>query len=276
MSIQRSGSSALLPYDLEGRRAVVTGAARGIGLAIALQLARAGARVIALDKDKESLVDAVSGREWDGLDVIPVEQDLGESKQVDPRNIAETLTASGAPIELIVNNVGVCSGTGLFDTGFDDFDRVLRTNLRNPWFLTMRLVEELIGVRRSGSVLFISSLHEEVVSRRPQYSISKAGLSMAVRELAAALGPHGIRVNAISPGWISSVEPPDLSKSRRLLPQIPLRRPGAPDDVAKLALFLLSDTCAGYLTGVNIPIDGGLLLRSWVPESDADSPLGPV
>jgi glucose 1-dehydrogenase len=272
MPVHTPASFTFLPRDLEGRRALVTGAGQGIGLAITFRLAQAGARVVALDKDKQRLVDAMSGEEWEGLDATPVEQDLGDSKEIDPNSIAEALAVAGDPIDLIVNNVGVCSGTGLFDTELDDFDWVMRTNLRNPWFLTRRLVQELLRARRPGSILFVSSLHEKVVSGRPQYSMSKAGVLMAVRELAAAVGPRGIRVNAISPGWISNGESVELSKARRMVPLIPLRRPGNPDDVAKLAIFLLSDACAGYLTGADIPVDGGLLLRSWIPE-DEPSPL---
>jgi glucose 1-dehydrogenase len=271
MPAHTSGFFTFLPRDLEGRRALVTGAGQGIGLAIAFRLAQAGTRVVALDKDKQRLVDAMSGEEWEGLDATLVEQDLGDSEEIDPNSIAEALAVAGDSIDLIVNNVGVCSGTGLFDTELDDFDWVMRTNLRNPWFLTRRLVRELLRARRPGSILFISSLHEEVVSRRPQYSMSKAGVSMAVRELAAAVGPRGIRVNAISPGWISNGAV-ELSKARRMIPQIPLRRPGNPDDVAKVAIFLLSDACSGYLTGADIPVDGGMLLRSWIPE-DEPSPL---
>lgn len=271
MPAHTSAFFTFLPRDLEGRRALVTGAGQGIGLAIAFRLAQAGTRVVALDKDKQRLVDAMSGEEWEGLDATLVEQDLGDSEEIDPNSIAEALAVAGDPIDLIVNNVGVCSGTGLFDTELDDFDWVMRTNLRNPWFLTRRLVRELLRARRPGSILFISSLHEEVVSRRPQYSMSKAGVSMAVRELAAAVGPRGIRVNAISPGWISNGAV-ELSKARRMIPQIPLRRPGNPDDVAKVAIFLLSDACSGYLTGADIPVDGGMLLRSWIPE-DEPSPL---
>lgn len=262
-----AASAMALPSDLHGRWAVVTGAAAGIGRAIALRLAQAGARVLVVDNDKQRLENGLGRAEWNGLEVIPVAADLGD---VDPVAFAESLLGRGSPIELIVNNVGICTGTGFLETGQGQFDQVMRTNLGNPWFFTKRLVEELIHRKRRGSVLFISSLHERFISRRPQYSMSKAGVSMGARELAAALAQFGIRVNAISPGWIDTQSEkrthPERrrAKARRMTALIPLSRPGHPDDVAKLAVFLLSDELAGYITGANIPVDGGLSLHSWV------------
>jgi NAD(P)-dependent dehydrogenase (short-subunit alcohol dehydrogenase family) len=263
------GASPLLPSDLSGRRAVVTGAARGIGHAIALRLAQAGARVLALDLDDDSLIKEINSThrdDWAGLDCTVVRADLGDDPGVDPVRIAASLLDGDEhdPIQLIVNNVGICSGTNYFDTSPEDFDRIQRTNLRNPWFFTRRLVEPLVKHSLPGSVLFISSLHRLVPSRRPQYDISKAAVSQAARALAAELSPY-IRVNAISPGWIDTAPFEESEKAAMMVPQIPLRRAGAPDDVAKLALFLLSDHCAGYLTGVDIPVDGGLMLHTWVP-----------
>jgi glucose 1-dehydrogenase len=258
-----------LPSDLRDRRAVVTGAARGIGYAIALRLAQAGARVLALDLDKDRLVSQINDTDreaWQGLDCVPVEADFGQSPDVDPDKLAEDLLDIDTdPIELIVNNVGICTGTSYSDTLPEDYDRVQRINLRNPRFFTKRLVVPLTKSDRSGSVLFISSLHEQVPSRRPQYDISKAGVSQAARALAAELGPSGIRVNSISPGWIdtASDKEAEADKADKMIPLVPLRRAGSPDDVAKVALFLLSDEWAGYLTGLNIPIDGGLLLHTW-------------
>src|SRR6266540_1799134 len=252
------GTSPLFPSDLSGRRAVVTGAAHGIGYAIALRLAQSGARVIALDINSDPLIKKIEHThcaDWEGLDCTVVGEDLGESPKVDPVRLAESLNKGHErdPVQLIVNNVGICSGTGYFDTSLEDYDRVQRTNLRNPLFFTRRLVEPLMKKGLPGSVLFISSVHRSVPSRRPQYDISKAGVSQAARNLAMELGPNGIRVNAISPGWIDTTGGEDREKAARMIPQIPLGRAGAPDDVAKLAVFLLSDHCAGYLTGVDVP-----------------------
>jgi len=253
-----------LPSDLHGRRAVVTGGASGIGYAIVLRLAQAGAKVIAIDRDKERLQKAFAGDQW-AEKITTVEGDFSEETD-SVVLLAESLLANG-PIELIVNNVGICTGTSYFETSERDVDTVLRTNLKNPLFFTRRLVEELLDQDRPGSVLFISSLHDRFISGRPQYSISKAGVSMAARELAAELAAHRIRVNTISPGWIDTQSEKqghtELPKSRRLTPLVPLSRPGEPDDVAKLAVFLLSDECASYITGENIAVDGGLSLHSW-------------
>src|SRR6266536_899842 len=133
--------------------------------------------------------------------------------------------------------------------------------------VTRRLARELIQRNRRGAILFISSLHDTFVAQRPHYSASKAGVAMLCRELAHELGSHGIRVNAISPGWIRTA--PDLNtpeqraKYELTQPRIPLRRPGDPEDVAKVALVLLSDAWSGYVTGANVPVDGGLSLFSW-------------
>ena len=244
-----------MPADLADRRAVVTGAASGIGHAIAYRLARAGARVVAVDKDKERLTEAFDNPRFRGLDCTPVYGDLACPDI--------TLLADG-PIELIVNNVGMCTGKGWFDTSEEDVRLVFQTNLFGPWFFTRRLAERLIEVGRPGSILFVSSLHDHVPVRRPQYSTSKAGVTMLVRELALELAPR-IRVNAVSPGWIKTNTEiqAEQQSSTRDASFVPMGRPGQPDDVAKLAVVLLSDADSGYVTGVNLPVDGGLARHTW-------------
>ena len=113
--------------------------------------------------------------------------------------------------------------------------------------------------------MFISSLHDTILRLQPHYSTSKAAVAMLIRELAYELGPHGIRVNAVSPGSIRSttnrqpdVEDPAIGRL------IPIGRTGEPDDVAKIVAMLLSDAWAGYITGANIAVDGGLALHSWL------------
>lgn len=239
--------------DLAGRRAVVTGGARGIGNAIGRWLAAAGCAVTLVDRgfpDGEASV---------GQDTFTrVEADMGDA---DPQGVAEQVLARG-PIELIVNNVGIDTQHRFTELDRGDFDRVMAVNLRGPWFFTRRLVDELLGSGRSGSILFISSLHDHVVRLFPHYSASKAAVSMLTRELAHELGPRGIRVNAISPGWIltrPAQPPPDETAD-----WLPLGRVGRPDDLGPLAVTLLSDALAGYVTGANVPVDGGLGLHTWL------------
>jgi 3-oxoacyl-[acyl-carrier protein] reductase len=253
------GDPGPLPGDLKGRRAVVTGAARGIGLAIARRLLMAEAQVVAVDHDQEALERAFNGAQ--GCNCV-----TGDVARPDVSALAERVLADG-PVDLIVNNLGISTEHSFLDLQEPAFDLVLQTNLRGPLFFTKRLVSELVERRRRGTILFISSLHDTFVARRPHYSASKAGVAMVCRELAYELGWHGIRVNAISPGWIRTAvdldSPAQREKYEWTQPRIPLGEPGEPDDIAKLALVLLSDAWSGYVTGANVPIDGGLSLFSW-------------
>jgi NAD(P)-dependent dehydrogenase (short-subunit alcohol dehydrogenase family) len=259
------------PYaDLSGRRAVVTGAARGIGAAIAEHLLELGVEVVAVDKDKQRLEDRFGHRcrTWITADLY----------KMGGREVAERVLRESGPAELIVNNVGISTNHGFLDLTKEDYDRVFGTNAGEPFFFTQRLVEELIPApaadRRppsgNGAVLFISSVHDSTPATRPHYSASKAAVTMFTRELARDLAKHGIRVNAISPGWIQTNEHPDSheqrEKARLLAPRIPLGRAGLPEEVAKAAIFLLSETTASYITGTTIRIDGGLSSDTWVQD----------
>ncbi|HEV2895936.1 MAG TPA: SDR family NAD(P)-dependent oxidoreductase [Actinomycetota bacterium] len=256
--------------DLKGRRAVVTGAARGIGEAVAKWLIMAGADVTVVDRDAEHLKESFR---TEGCQVI--EADLYEEDVV---GLADELTRNG-PVELVVNNVGITTPHRLLEIGPSELDLVLGTNLRGPWLFTDRLVKALIEdqartpdrtPRPRGSILFISSLHDRFVAREAHYSVSKAGVSMLVKAMAKDLGRHRIRVNAISPGWIRTAEdtstPEQVAKYARLRPRIPAGQAGVPADVARVALFLLSDAWSGYVTGQNIAVDGGLSLHNWLDE----------
>jgi NAD(P)-dependent dehydrogenase (short-subunit alcohol dehydrogenase family) len=256
--------------DLRGRRAVVTGAARGIGQEIAEWLLLAGAEVLVVDKDGQRLKDVFRTRPCQ-----VVEGDLNGADVVD---LADELTRNG-PVQLVVNNVGVTTSHHFLEIGPEELDLVLGTNLRGPWLFTDRLVKALLagghgngngrGGRPAGrgSILFVSSLHDRFVAREAHYSVSKAGVAMLVRAMAKELGRHGIRVNAISPGWIRTAEDPttpeQVAKHARLAPRIPAGDAGVPADVARVALFLLSDAWSGYITGQNIDVDGGLSLHNW-------------
>ena len=139
------------------------------------------------------------------------------------------------------------------------------TNLRGPWFLTRQLVRALVAAGGPGAIVFVSSVHDEHVRMNPHYSASKAAIAMLVRELAYELGPHGVRVNAVSPGWIYTEEHVDPKRADALTRRIPLGRAGVAEDVARIAVTLLGDGMA-YLTGARIPVDGGLSLHTWLAD----------
>jgi NAD(P)-dependent dehydrogenase (short-subunit alcohol dehydrogenase family) len=270
-SASDGATEAMLDFlaDLRGRRAVVTGAARGIGEAIAKWLIMAGADVTVIDKD--SRVKDVFREE----DCQVLEADLHADDVV---GLADELTKN-QPVELLVNNIGITRPHRFLQIGAAEFDLVLGTNLRGPWLFSNRLVKALIedqeraqgrARRPRGSILFISSLHDRFVAREAHYSVSKAGVTMLVKAMAKELGPHRIRVNAISPGWIRTAEdantPEQEAKYARLRPRIPAGQAGVPADIARVALFLLSDDWSGYVTGQNLDVDGGLSLHNWLDE----------
>jgi NAD(P)-dependent dehydrogenase (short-subunit alcohol dehydrogenase family) len=245
--------------DFSGRRALVTGSAHGIGLAVGRLLRGLGAAVIAVDSDETELRAAFPAGECD-LVVADVASD--------PVVLGDRLVAEHGPISLVVNNVGITTPSRFLDLEPDEFDRVFSTNLRAGWFLTRQLVRELVTRETAGSVLFISSVHDTFVRLNPHYSASKAAVAMLVKELAFELAPHRIRVNAIAPGWIKTHETVDPEHERTLVSRIPAGRPGHPNDVAGLAAILLSDELTGYVTGTSLTVDGGLSLYNW--RSDLD------
>jgi 3-oxoacyl-[acyl-carrier protein] reductase len=211
-----------------------------------------GARVIATDRDFGALEEAHRGD-----DVALLQLDVADRSDT----LAPAVLGQFGPPDLIVNNVGITTPHGFLELGENDFDRVFHTNLRGPWFLTRGLIDALVRCGRQGNVVFISSLHDHRIRGNPHYSATKAAIAMLVRELAYELGPHGIRVNAISPGSIPHGDVPVKKGYGR---HIPLGRHGTPDDVAAIATVLLSDELSGYVTGANIPVDGGLALHSWL------------
>jgi NAD(P)-dependent dehydrogenase (short-subunit alcohol dehydrogenase family) len=241
----------------QGKTAVVTGAARGIGRGTAELLDELGARVIAVDVDGRALDAAFAHSE-----VTPHVADMAG----DGMEIAAALTAEHGLVELLVNNVGVDTEHRFLDLEEQDYDRVFATNLRGPWFLTRGLAQRLVDERRRGSIVFVSSLHDAFVRTFPHYSASKAAVAMLVKELAAELGPHGIRVNAVSPGVIHTArvpEPEDRATRERLQTLIPLGRIGKPREVARMVAVLLCAEYSDYVTGANVRVDGGLGVHSW-------------
>ena len=237
---------------LEGRSIVVTGAASGQGLREAILLAQAGARVIALDAAPEA------PRELDGPDIAYATLDVtDESAWAD---LAARLRSEldGSPLHGLVNNAGVTHRATIAATEVSAWDRVLAVNLTGP-MLGMRALAPLMG--EGSSIVNIGSVAALTGHYTAAYTASKWGLRGLTHAAATEYGGRGIRVNVIHPGFIDTpmtANAPDAMRSAQLL-LTPLKRVGAPDEVAGLVVFLMTDAAA-YITGAEIPVDGGYTL----------------
>ena len=246
--------------EFEGDIALVTGAASGIGRAIALALGRAGCRIIAADiSDVDDVVGAITTSE---SEAVAARCDL--SGPDGWKALLETARTAFGPLSIFVHSASprrLESQTVLRVTEAE-WDAMVNTNLRSGFFLAREIAADMRRESVSGRILFIASLHAHTPRNLPHYSASKAGQVMVVKELAKALGPDGIRVNGIAPGAIPGGGfQGDFGK---LSGRIAMRRPGTPEDVAAGALALLSERTGAYVSGAILPVDGGLDLHNWI------------
>jgi 3-oxoacyl-[acyl-carrier protein] reductase len=243
---------------LEGKTAIVTGATRGIGRAIAATFLSAGASVAIGGRTRESASAASAGLDAGTGRALPLAADLGDREGLE-RAFAEVLERLGGGVDVLVNNAGIARDALLPRMKLEDWDEVLGVNLTGA-YLTTRAVLRTMLRRRSGSILNVSSVAGVVGNPgQSNYSASKAGLIGFSKAIAKELGPRNIRVNVIAPGFIATEMTQDLGEGPRTeyVKVIPLGRFGTPQDVADMALFLASDL-ARYVTGQVFHVDGGL------------------
>jgi NAD(P)-dependent dehydrogenase (short-subunit alcohol dehydrogenase family) len=230
---------------LEGDSALVTGAGRGIGRAIADAIEQEGAKVFRAD-----LADA----------------DL--SKPEGAEKLAEEAIRRLGSVSIFAHCASPPrqeSQTALRVT-YDEWRNMLSVNLDAAFILGQALGRHMVERRVKGRMLITTSLHADSPRNLPHYSAGKAGQTMLVKELARALGPHGIRVNAIVPGAIPGEGFKGLPGMEKT---IPLGRLGTPADVAAMAIAVLSERFGAYVTGAEILVDGGIALHNWIPPGDA-------
>jgi NAD(P)-dependent dehydrogenase (short-subunit alcohol dehydrogenase family) len=246
-------------FNLEGRVALVTGASGGLGLHFARTLADAGAKVALAARRKEQLeanVAAITGRE-----AIAVAMDVTDPKSVE-RGVAEVAERFGGPATVVVNNSGITASETALDLDPADWDKVMDTNVKGAWLVARAAARRMIDAGVGGSVVNIASiLGFRVAGRVAPYAASKAGLLHLTRALAFEWARHGIRVNALAPGYIETDLNRDFFASdpgKALIARIPQRRLGRPEDLDGALLLLASDASA-YMTGSAIVVDGGHL-----------------
>jgi len=245
---------------LDGDAALVTGAASGIGRGIAQALAQEGVRLVLSDVATES--GKALARELDAI-FIPV--DLAEPAAA--RSLFEAALAALGKISILVHSASPRRSESQTILAVTDaeWDAMLNVGLRAGFVLGQSAGAHMKARGIKGRMLYITSLHAHSPRNLPHYSATKAGQTMLVKELARALGGDGIRVNAIAPGAVPGGGFKADVKSLEAM--IPLGRTGTPEDIAGMALALLSDRFSRYVTGTTVVVDGGLALYNWIPRT---------
>jgi 3-oxoacyl-[acyl-carrier protein] reductase len=247
------------PFDPARETALVTGAGNGIGRAIAQALVGEGVRTVFADVNRETVTQAVASSPRPELAVTWIgdlaKRDACDALLADARAAVGTVTHfvhSASPARREADHA--------FDVSGDTWQQMHAVNLDAGFHLARELARPLIAAREPGSFLFLTSLHAGTPRNLPHYSTAKAAMAMLVRELAKTLGRFGIRVNALVPGAIAAggfVADPALAR------HIPLGRLGHSEDLAPMALAVLSNRVSAYVTGAAFVVDGGLSLTNW-------------
>ena len=256
--------------QLTGQVALVTGAGQGIGKASALALGVAGADVIAVDVNKESVKETGAAITAQGQKSLTIEADCGSVSEID-RMVAEAIAAFGK-IDILVNNAGVTRRAYIMDLTEADWDRIHRVNAKGVFFCLQRVAREMIP-NRSGRIINIASIAGKgfTGTSNAAYAASKGAVISLTKTAAQQLGPHNINVNAVCPGIVRTSLYLDMVATiaqkervgseeieRRYVEGVPLKRANEPEDIAAMVVFLASPGSRN-ITGQSFNVDGGLI-----------------
>jgi len=245
--------------ELEGKSVLVTGASRGIGKAIAIKLAKAGARLYGTATGSTG-TDTINAylKELD-LSGRALELNIGEADSIE--SLVAAISAEGRGPDILINNAGITRDTLLLRMKDADWETVINTNLTGVFKLTRLCVKSMLKARYGRIVNITSVVAQTGNAGQANYAAAKAGVIGFSKSIARELGPRGITVNTIAPGFIDTDMTRALSEEQRaeLLKAIPLKRLGEADEVAAAALFLVSDGAA-YITGETLSVNGGMFM----------------
>jgi NAD(P)-dependent dehydrogenase (short-subunit alcohol dehydrogenase family) len=248
--------------SLEGKVAVITGASRGLGRAMAVALGGAGVKLALVSRDRGKLEETAAEAAKVGAEAAIFQVDVTDEDQV--RKLEHDVIARFGAADILINNAGIAIRKTVVDYTLEEWNNVMDTNLTSVFLMCRSFVPHMRG-RGYGRIINISSIMAHIsLPLRGAYSASKAGVIGFTRALALELATDGISVVAISPGPFATEMTAPLRSSPEQLQQfnssVPMQRWGEPDEIGKLALFLCSDG-AGYITGTDIVIDGGWTAR---------------
>ena len=253
---------------LNGKVAVITGAAGGIGLAIGQRYAEEGVKVVLSDLQADKGQAAARALRDRGLEARFEPLDASDEAAIEA--LVEEIETTLGPVDIAVCSAGITRATGVFyQTPTSDFEAVLKVNLIGPYLMGKAVARRMVDAGRKGSIIHVSSVGAVLgVAESYAYCVSKAGLGMLTKTMALALAPHGVRVNAIGPGPTLSPMTEHLPDAARLtmLSRTPLGRFGEAEEMAGVAAFLASDD-ASYVTGQTIYADGGRLALNYVVDA---------
>ncbi len=247
-------------FSLEGRIAIVTGTSGGLGQAVAVALAEAGADIAGVGVSDSS--DTASQVAALGRRYLPIKADLASIEPV-PAIIERTLTELGG-LHILVNNAGIIRRNDAVDFSEQDWDDVLNVNLKSAFFLAQAAGRHFIAQGRGKIINIASMLSFQGGIRVPSYTASKSGIAGITKLLANEWGAQGVNVNAIAPGYMATDNTAllraDADRNKSILDRIPAGRWGVPADLGGTAVFLAS-SASDYINGAVIPVDGGWLAR---------------
>ena len=244
---------------LGGRTALITGAARGIGLSIACALARCGAAVALVDVDAGSLPEAAR---LVGMRTLPIQADV--SQPDDARRAVQTTVSHLDGLDILVNNAGICPLTAFAEIPGEEWDRVLAVNLKGPFLCCQAALPHLRRSGCQGRIVNVASVAGQMggVAVGAHYAAAKAGLIGLTKSLARLLAPEGVTVNCVAPGTTETdliASWPQVTRAA-VQAQIPLGRFAQPEEIAEAVCFLASDRAA-FITGTTLDVNGGLWMR---------------